>query len=485
MDELVNTKGEFDEINEEEYEYVVRRLTCRECERLQGFPDDWTLIAPWVDSKGKVHKEADSPRFKALGNSIATGPNSYWEFILKRISEKYDYKPTMASLFDGIGGFPLLWDGINGEGKTLWASEIEEFPIAVTKIHFPKMEHLGDITKIDGHKVPIVDCVIGGSPCFPAGTLIYTNNGLKNIEDIRIGDMVLTHTGNFQKVLRVGGKISTTILLKNEMFKLECTPNHPIYSYNEENGGYEWIPAENMLNRLCAIVSKEPYDIINKNNGYVVKKDELHYWYRVNEISELNKEKHVFNLEVENDNSYVANGIVVHNCQDLSVAGKRAGLDGERSGLFMEQIRIIKELREQDESIGRTNEFCRPRFGVWENVTGALSSNNGDDFRAVLEEFCKVAGCNITIPRPNDKGKWTKNGCIMGDKFSVAWTVHNAKDWCVPQRRERISVVADFGGKSAPEILFECQSLSGDSEQSREERKETARDSQESSGEYH
>lgn len=108
----------------------VRRLTPLECERLQGFPDGWTDIGEWTDSKGKRHQTTDGARYKALGNSIAL---PYWRYLLKRISAQFEYTPTMASLFDGIGGFPYLWEGINGKGTCLWASEIEEFPIAVTK----------------------------------------------------------------------------------------------------------------------------------------------------------------------------------------------------------------------------------------------------------------------------------------------------------------------------------------------------------------
>lgn len=115
--------------------WIVRRLTPVECERLQGFPDDWTNIGEWVDSKGRKHELKDSPRYKALGNSIAI-PS--WKWVLKRICAQYERDATMASLFDGIGGFPLIWEQLNGKGSCLWASEIEEFPIAVTKIHFPE-----------------------------------------------------------------------------------------------------------------------------------------------------------------------------------------------------------------------------------------------------------------------------------------------------------------------------------------------------------
>ena len=112
---------------------IVRRLTPMECERLQGFPDHWTDIGEWRDSKGKLRKPSDSPRYKACGNSIAL---PFWDFLAKRISAQYLRPVTMGSLFDGIGGFPLVFERHNGKGTARWASEIEEFPIAVTKLRF-------------------------------------------------------------------------------------------------------------------------------------------------------------------------------------------------------------------------------------------------------------------------------------------------------------------------------------------------------------
>jgi len=152
-------------------------------------------------------------------------------------------------------------------------------------------------------------------------------------------------------------------------------------------------------------------------------------------------------------------------CQDLSVAGNRAGLAGERSGLFMEQIRIIKEMRNEcirQLSMRGADEHIRPRYMVWENVVGALSSNGGDDFRVVLEETAKVKDENANVPRPN--GKWANAGVILGNGFSIAWRVHDAQYWGVPQRRRRICLLADFDGDTAQKILFELRRETIDTE---------------------
>ena len=218
---------------------------------------------------------------------------------------------TLGSLFDGIGGFPLaaLQFGI----VPLWASEIEKFPIEVTKIRFPNMLHVGDITQLDGATLPPVDIISGGSPC-----------------------------------------------------------------------------------------------------------------------------------------------------QDLSVAGARRGLAGERSGLFMEQIRVIREMRNEEKRRGRTDDAVRPRYGIWENVPGAFSSGEpkGEDFRIVLEEFIRIADDGVHVPRPAN-GVWKSAGAILGDEFSLAWRVLDAQYWGVAQRRRRIYLVADFAGLSASKILFESDSLQG------------------------
>ena len=157
-------------------------------------------------------------------------------------------------------------------------------------------------------------------------------------------------------------------------------------------------------------------------------------------------------------------------CQDLSIAGKRAGFSGERSVLLLEQIRVTKEMRYVDSLRGRTGEFIRPRYMVWENVPGAFSSNRGKDFGAVLTEMVRVIEPEAPpVPVP-EKG-WPTSGCLMGDGWSVAWRVLDAQFWGVPQRRHRIALVADFGGQSAPEILFVRKGMSGYSEPGGEKRK--------------
>jgi DNA (cytosine-5)-methyltransferase 1 len=144
-------------------------------------------------------------------------------------------------------------------------------------------------------------------------------------------------------------------------------------------------------------------------------------------------------------------------CQGLSIAGKRGGLDDERSGLFIEAIRIIEEMK---------YETGYPRFILWENVLGALSSSGGEDFRTVLQEIAKICGKDVVIPESpvgeHGKQKWPTSGYVLGDNFSIAWRVLDAQFWGVPQRRRRVFLVADFRGHCAGKILFVRAGLSRD-----------------------
>ena len=162
-------------------------------------------------------------------------------------------------------------------------------------------------------------------------------------------------------------------------------------------------------------------------------------------------------------------------CQDMSIAGRRDGLDGSRSSLFYEAIRIVKEMRE------KTNGE-KPRFIVWENVPGAFSSNKGQDFKAVLEAVIGIKEPAAQVPAPEKRG-WPNADYYVGDGWSVAYRVLDAQWWGVPQRRARIFLVADFAGQSAPEILFESEGVSGYTPQGFRSWQGAAGDSSEGSGE--
>lgn len=153
-------------------------------------------------------------------------------------------------------------------------------------------------------------------------------------------------------------------------------------------------------------------------------------------------------------------------CQDLSVAGKREGLAGERSGLFMDQVRVVKEMRDESRKL-HPNEPVRPRYLIWENVPGAISSGKpkGADFQAVLTEIIRIVCPDAPdVPLPKN-GKWGNAGYLFDDlgQWSLAWRVHDAQYWGVPQRRRRLCVLADLNGTSAGRILFELEREAEDS----------------------
>jgi DNA (cytosine-5)-methyltransferase 1 len=162
-------------------------------------------------------------------------------------------------------------------------------------------------------------------------------------------------------------------------------------------------------------------------------------------------------------------------CQDLSVAGCRKGLDGERSGLFMEAVRIIKEMRNATKQLSMrgADESVRicPRIAIWENVPGAFSSNKGEDFRCVLEELARIENPEVSIPMPK---KWFSSGTVELPNGVITWRTHDAQYWGVPQRRKRISLIVDFRDEPEPQIQFISESVSGDIEQSKQTGKEIA-----------
>lgn len=456
-------------------------------------------------------------------------------------------KPSMGSLFDGSGGFPYVAKMCGIEPK--WASEIEIYPIRVTTKRFPEMKHLGDISKINGGEIEPVDLITFGSPCqslsvagkregikhtglgdeettesglfmdairviremrtatggeypkyiiwenvcFCAGTVITTQGGYRDIEDVKQGQFVKTHEGRYREVKEVyktEGKETLTLKVHGAE-KLRVTPNHPFYARREKFSETEWIAAEELtadsyvgfkvdtgknsigistaysfgeqvldpnygipqwafflkrseqkalvegflssreisthdrywwLNNLSrrfahgfARMMRNVYhtgvEILKCCGDYVIiynaESKDYYYdygymWQRVKGISK-GKIETVYNLSVEGDNSYEANGISVHNC-------------------------------------------------------GAFSSTGGEDFRTVLQEIERIAaGKEVYVPRPPES--WTLAGSVLGHNYSIAWRTFDAQYWGVAQRRRRIYLVADFTGRGAEKILFEREGL--------------------------
>ena len=147
-------------------------------------------------------------------------------------------------------------------------------------------------------------------------------------------------------------------------------------------------------------------------------------------------------------------------CQDMSIAGQRAGLDGNRSGLFRQQIRFVKEMRNGDIKRGRTGKDIRPRFMVWENVPGAFSSNKGEDFQAVLQEIAGIADETATVPLP-PKSKWAEAGCIMGDTFSIAWRTLDAQYWGAPREESESSLSQILEADPHPKYYLSAKACTG------------------------
>lgn len=546
-----------------------------------------------------------------------------------------------VSIFSGIEAATVAWHPLGWE--PLAFSEIDPFPSTVLQHHYPNVPNLGDITKIDWNPYKgQADLVVGGSPCFPSGTLILTSERLKPIEEVKVGDMVLTHLNRWRRVIQTGSKISDTIVLKGQgVSSLECTPNHPFWSTGKTKNKHlgirqleepKWLEAENMPGRMwlnmnatgaclpipdpneteahvrislstpffyfvgrwlgdgwanshkrknrinsnmkrvyvcCAheladdlekkledtglhfgrveqpsttrftCSSMALFDWLTTNFGIHAAGKNLPSWvfgmkrewrqalfdgylesdgcilsngkkttsislplttgmkilasglgkassvtysmpkrkscviegrivnehgfysqtYYNNSRSALiskdgfwglvrkklpgRKNIRVYNLEVEDDHSYVAAGIAVHNCQSFSVAGKREGLAGA-SGLMFEYIRAVRELR--------------PRWFVWENVPGAFTSEQGGAYRQLLSEMDALG-------------------------YGLAWRVLDAQFFGVAQRRERVFLVGSLGTMRCAEVLFERESLSWDHQSSRQKRQALTEEAQERVGE--
>lgn len=332
---------------------------------------------------------------------------------------------NVLSCFDGMSCGQLALNKLGVKIDNYFASEIKPHAIKVTQSNFPNTIQLGDITKVNGHSLPKIDLLLAGSPCFVANTKVLTIEGYKNIQDVVIGDLVLSHTGNWRKVLNVGGTIAPTRIIKGYGFvDIETTDEHPFYVKDILDDTFvapSWSPAKDLDNNtLCSIVTLPrnyspanydkwyeagklattsmsiPIEVLcnsifniqafldgyfekcklgdiilnnsvefsltlqllittaNKKQCNIISEHgsinefgyfhDIYAWLPVKSNIITNETKPVYNIEVEIDNSYTVNNIVVHNCKDLSAANKtRDGLAGEKSGLFYEFVRLLKE----------------------------------------------------------------------------------------------------------------------------------------------
>lgn len=287
-----------------------------------------------------------------------------------------------------------------------------------------------DIRTINVSNIPKADCWCFGAPCLLAGTMITTDRGLKPIEQIESNDMVLTHMNRFKRVVKPMKSIKKGIYtLKVQGSPItECTGNHRFYVRYKNNNDTWTIPEWKAIkdfngDELIEIPknSLKEYEPLQLCNGVLI--DGV-LWSPIVEIkSEPYRIEVVYNMEVEDDNSYTANNMGLHNCQDFSVAGRRAGLEGDRSSLIREVFRILKEIREED----------RPKWLIYENVKGMLSSNKGFDFLSILLELDEIG-------------------------YDTQWQLLNTKDFGVPQNRERVYTVGCLRGRGGSEIFPLSQS---------------------------
>ena len=344
------------------------------------------------------------------------------------MSESNQEELKVLELFGGIGAIRKAFERQNIPHKVVDYVEIDEFAVKSYNAMFGTNFEPQDISKWD--KDIEVDFIMHGSPCFVAGTKIWTKDGFKNIEDIQVGDEVLTHTHNYQKVLKIGHNENKEVLkITNKYAPAQfekvtiVTPNHPFYTMHLTEQQKILLNSDEQVkltdepywkaigdlaeDEYIGFMTTDKVEVKKYNNGnteinkpmsFISVKDLL--------IEKVPETYTVYNMEVENDNSYVANGYVVHNCQDFSIAGLQRGGDegsGTRSSLMYETVRLVKKLN--------------PKYVVWENVKNLVSDKHYHNFRKYLNTM-------------EDFG------------YNNYYQVLNAKDYGVPQNRERVFTVS-------------------------------------------
>lgn len=332
-------------------------------------------------------------------------------------------------LFAGMGGIRLgleqALDEKKIEHECVLTSEIKPHALKVYKDNFGEDNIAGDITQIEGCNIPDFDMLLAGFPCFMRGTKVYTDKGFKEIEDIEIGESVLTHKGTFEKVIEKSSKVSNNVyrLRVTRLRHILVTGNHPFYVREKGVEGFvepKWVNVEDLRKGMylgipSEIIKKEDVHILRESSGFNYSNGI--YWVCLRKKPKKIFGKHeVFNITVENENTYTANGYIVHNCQPFSSAGKRLGFEDTRGTMFFEVARILKEKK--------------PKYFLLENVENlvrhdlsAEDKKNGKTVGKTLETILNVL---------KDMG------------YYVTWKVIQASDYGVPQIRKRIYIVGSL-----------------------------------------
>lgn len=313
-------------------------------------------------------------------------------FTPEKVYPTFSKEPIVVGAFDGISCGQQAFEDIGIIPKKYYASEIEKGPILITQQSYPNTIQLGSVTHVTKDMIKEeVDILIGGSPCFVEITRIITKEGLKYIEDIKVGDYVLTHKNRFRKVLKIGNTIKDTVSVHAHGYYAECTKEHPYYVRTRTNASLynntsvpkltepEWIPVERLTaDSFVGIPTKyselhPQYTVLEDN----ILEDGFLTWYRCTNVNPSRKQQKVYNLEVEEDNSYTADGAVVHNCQSFSFAGKQAGMStvDEQEVLSLEHYLQLKEKNYEFEGQSylfweyvRLLKELKPKYFLLENV---------------------------------------------------------------------------------------------------------------------
>ena len=324
-----------------------------------------------------------------------------------------DTKLKMVDLFSGTGAFTLAFEK-TGLVKCVFANDMSPSSKTIYDENFNHKLTLGDLNDVKVEDIPAHDILTGGFPCFIKGTRTLTSDGYRNIEDVELNDKLLTHTGTFQNILNLQQKLYTGIIyhIQFKHNQISCTPYHPFYirtqhkNWNKDTNKYDYYYDMPIWKDACKLNDNDYFGMImNYNDEMNIDFiDGIYGWTRASKITtSINKNIMVYNFEVENDNSYVVENVIVHNCQPFSIAGKQQGFQDSRANVFWKILEII--------------DYHKPKYVILENVKNLTSHDDENTFKTIKTKL-------------NEKG------------YFIQFKVLNTSDITdIPQHRERIYIV--------------------------------------------